>query len=138
MTLEQLQSLLGMAEFHKLVQVRAVSVTPDGTLTLMLPFDPAYTIFRAKGVYHGGVIATLIDIAGTMACSVLQGRPTPTANLRVDYLRSPTSCDLYADAVVRRAGKLLGTADVSIRDDAGKIYAIGRGSFVMAAPDTAR
>ncbi|MCC5968661.1 MAG: PaaI family thioesterase [Pararhodobacter sp.] len=136
MTLDQLQKLLSMAEFHKIVQVRALAVTPDGSLTLMLPFDPAYTLVRASGAYHGGVIATLIDVAGTMSCSVVQGRPTPTANLRVDYLKSPASCDLYADSIVRRVGRLLGTADVTIRDHGGQVYAIGRGTFVMAAPET--
>ncbi|MEM9011090.1 MAG: PaaI family thioesterase [Pseudomonadota bacterium] len=137
MTLPELEALLAQPAFHQLVKVEAVAVSPDGRLTLRLPFDPAYTLFPEHGNYHGGVIATLIDVAGTMACSVLAGRPTPTANLRVDYLKSPRGCDLFADALVQRMGGQLAVADVTVRDEAGTVYAIGRGSFSVPAAKAA-
>lgn len=132
MTLDELNGLMAQAEFHKVVKVEAVSLDPGGALTIKLPFDEAYTLFKKVGAYHGGVIATLIDVAGTMACSVAKGRPTPTIDLRVDYLKSPVRCDLYADAVTRRVGRGIGVADVTVRGEDGTVYAIGRGAFSTA------
>lgn len=137
MKLEQLAALIAQAEFHKTIKVQAVSADPSGRVTLFLSFDPAYTIFKAKGTYHGGVIASLVDIAGAMACSVVQGHPTPTANLRVDYLKTPASCDLFADGEARRVGKVIGVADVTIRDGEGVVYALGRGTFIPVDPNPA-
>lgn len=138
MNADQLRALLARAEFHKFLEMEVVSVAPDGRLTLKLPYREAYTIFAKAGTYHGGIIASLIDVAGTMACSVVKGQPTPTANLRVDYLKSPARCDLYAEAEARRIGRTLGVADVTIRDAEGTVYALGRGTFNTAAPEPAR
>ncbi len=137
MTLEQLAALLAQAEFHKVLKVEPLSADPTGKVTLFLRFDSAYTIFKAKGNYHGGVIASLVDVAGAMACSVVQGHPTPTANLRVDYLKTPANCDLFADGEARRVGKTIGVADVTIRDSEGAVYALGRGTFIPADPNPA-
>ena len=49
MTLAELQTLLAQVEFHKLAKVEAVAADPAGRVTLHLPFDPAYTIFRNRG-----------------------------------------------------------------------------------------
>ncbi|MEW5421442.1 PaaI family thioesterase [Amorphus sp. 3PC139-8] len=132
MTLDELSGLLSQAEFHKTLKVEAVALEADGALTLKLPFDEGYTLFKKVGAYHGGVIASLIDVAGTMVCSAVKGRPTPTVDLRVDYLKSPVRCDLYADAVPRRIGRGIGVADVTVRGEDGTVYAIGRGAFSTA------
>lgn len=134
MIIDDLKALIAQAEFHKFLKMDVVDMSAEGTLTLKLPFDDAYTIFKKAGSYHGGIIASLVDVAGAMACSVVKGHPTPTANLRVDYLKSPAGCDLYADAEARRIGRGLGVADVTIRDDKGTVYAIGRGTFNTADP----
>ncbi|MGD1886165.1 MAG: PaaI family thioesterase [Cohaesibacteraceae bacterium] len=135
MTLEELSQLIAIAEFHKVLEVKPIAADPAGKVTLHLPFKPTYTIFKKQGSYHGGVIASLVDVAGAMACSVLQGHPTPTANLRVDYLKSPAKCDLYADGEARRVGSTIGVADVTIRDEQGTVYALGRGTFTTAKSD---
>lgn len=137
MTKDQLSALIAQAEFHKFLKMEVVDVQTDGRVTLKLPFDGAYTILRNAGTYHGGIIASLVDVAGTMACSVVQGRPTPTANLRVDYLKSPAKCDIYADGEARRVGRSMGVADVTIRAADGVIFALGRGTFDTSSPHPA-
>lgn len=134
MNADQLKALLAKAEFHKFLALDLIAVDASGSLTLKLTFRDEYTIFKEAGNYHGGVIASLVDIAGAMACSILKSHPTPTSNLRIDYLKSPSHCDLYADAEARRVGRSLGVADVTIRDRDGSIYALGRGSFCTAGP----
>ncbi|MBO6638753.1 MAG: PaaI family thioesterase [Roseitalea sp.] len=134
MTIDDLKALIAQAEFHKFLKMDVLDLEADGKLSIKLPFDESYTIFRKAGAYHGGIIASLVDVAGAMACSVVKGYPTPTANLRIDYLKSPARCDLYADAEARRVGRGIGVADVTIRDENGTVYALGRGTFNTADP----
>lgn len=134
MTADDLKALIAQAEFHRFLKMEVVDVRAEGAVTLKLPYDDAYSIFKSIGSYHGGIIASLVDVAGAMACSVVKGYPTPTANLRVDYLKSPARCDLFAEGEARRVGRGLGVADVTIRDEAGAVYALGRGTFNTADP----
>jgi len=53
--------------------------------------------------------------------------------MRVDFLDAPMKVDLVAEGTLRRFGKSIAVADVEIRDDAGKVYTIGRGTFSTAA-----
>lgn len=136
MNVEDLRTLIAKAEFHKFLKVELASCDADrGRLTLKLPFDSAYTIFADAGTYHGGIVASLVDIAGAMACTLIKGHATPTANLRVDYLKTPARTDLYADGIAQRVGRSIGVADVEVRDSAGTIFALGRGTFVTTDPN---
>ena len=122
------------AAFHQFIGLKLDHVdVAAGSVTLRLPYDPKLSIFPDAGVYHGGVIAALVDVAGAVACGLKTGRPTPTANFRVDFLKSPGNTDLIAAGRLMRAGKTLSVADVEIRDGEGEIYAVGRGTFSAAA-----
>lgn len=135
MTFDDLTSLIASAEFHKTLKVRPVEADAErGIVVLHLGFDPAYTIFAKAGNYHGGVTASLVDVAGAMACSVMLGYPTPTINLRIDYMQAPRKVDLIARGEVRRIGKAIGVADVTISDAEGTVYVIGRGTFSTSDP----
>jgi len=68
-----------------------------------------------------------------VACGLQTGRPTPTVNFRVDFLKSPAKIDLIATGRLVRAGKSVAVADVEIGDDAGEVYAIGRSTFSTSA-----
>ncbi len=134
MTLDDLNALLAGAEFHKILKLRAEACdAAAGQVTLHLPFDTAYTLFAGMGNYHGGVIAALADVAATMACTVRAGRPTPTVDLRIDYLQAPCKVDLFADARARKVGRSVGVADVSVRDRDGTVFALARGTFSTGA-----
>jgi uncharacterized protein (TIGR00369 family) len=122
------------AAFHQLIGVRLEKADAEaGIAVLRQPYRPELSIFPDAGVYHGGVIGALIDVAGAVACGLKLGRPTPTANFRVDFLKSPAKVDLIATGRMVRSGKTLAVADVEITDDAGEVYAIGRGTFSTAA-----
>jgi len=82
-----------------------------------------------SGQYHGGVIASLIDIAGDYALIAVLGHGVPTINFRVDYLRPATNTDLIAQARVRRAGRTIGVVDIDVIDDDGRLIALGRGCY---------
>lgn len=52
--------------------------------------------------YHGGIIATLIDMAAHICLARKLGRRVPTIDLRVDHLRPVPDTDLTATARIVR------------------------------------
>jgi len=131
---EAFKKIVESASFHRLIGLKLESADAEaGVVVLRQPYDPKLSIFPEAGVYHGGVIASLIDVAGAVACGLPLGRPTPTANFRVDFLKSPAKIDLIAIGRLVRSGKTVSVADVEITDDNGEVYAIGRGTFSTSA-----
>ena len=63
---------------------------------------------------------------------MLLGRPLPTVNFRVDYLRPAIGTALIATARVRRNGKLVGIVDIVATNEAGQLVAIGRATYATA------
>ncbi len=89
---------LGMKVVH-LLEGHAVIMVPPQPYLVGDPFRPAI---------HGGVISTLIDVAGGAACfTMMHGFDdrVSTVDLRVDYLRPATAgVELYGEAKVLRMG----------------------------------
>ncbi|MCG6203761.1 PaaI family thioesterase [Rhodopseudomonas sp. HC1] len=93
------------AAFHRLVGITLERADLDGGIAVLrLCYQSALSIFPDSGNYHGGVIATLVDVAGSVVCGLAAGRPAPTANVRIDYLTSPVKTDLIATGRLVRAG----------------------------------
>jgi len=82
--------------------------------------------------FHGGVIATLIDLAGHAAVAVKIGKMAPTIDLRIDYLRPSTGESIIARARLLKAGSMLARVDIDVTDTEGRLIAVGRGSFSTA------
>ena len=89
------------------------------------------SVERSPGTrqYHGGAIASLIDIAGDYALWAMLGYGVPTINIRIDYLRPASDTRLRAQARVRKAGKTVGVVDIDVLDDQGRLIAVGRGTY---------
>ena len=130
LTLERLQRYLDNSPFIAFMRMRAKAVEPEKeTVVLQLPMRPEFERGKGTGQYHGGVIATFIDVAGDFAVALVVGGPVPTINLRVDYLRPASQTSLTATARVRRAGRTVGVVDIDVHDDNGKLVAVGRGTY---------
>ncbi len=130
--------IVDSSSYHQLIGLTlAEADAREGVAVLKLPYRPDLTIFAQAGGWHGGVMAALIDVAGAVACGLSLGRPTPTVNFRVDFLKSPVRVDLVATGRVVRSGKSIAVADVEIADEAGEVYAVGRGTFSVAAASSA-
>ena len=132
-TVEGMQAMLDGSPFIHLLRMRAVSLDRDRQqVVLAMPLAPEYERHPGTGQFHGGVIASLIDVAGDFALVILVGGGVPTINLRVDYLRPAGGGDLTATASVRRAGRTIGVVDIDVTDTAGRLVAVGRGCYGMA------
>ena len=91
--------------------------------------------FNLYGIPHGGVHATLLDIAMGTAASFPDesGREVDsvTLNLSVDYIAPPSSNMLTASAVVTKKGKSIAYCTAEIFDEDKKLVASGRSIFKL-------
>lgn len=125
-----LREKLGQGGFHGFLAMELVDHDADnGAVTIRAPWRDGYERGPGTGQWHGGPIAALIDIAGDFALIAKLGRGIPTINLRIDYLRPAIGTALTAKARTLRAGKSVGVVDIEVLDDAGRLVAVGRGSY---------
>ena len=130
-----LRRLTKSGAFHEFLRLELLDHdSAAGTVRLRLPWRPEFE--RAPGTrqWHGGPIAALIDIVGDFALVTQLGEAIPTINLRIDYLRPAIDTDLTAAARVLRAGKSVGTVDIEVSEKAGKVVAVGRGTYSTLIP----
>jgi uncharacterized protein (TIGR00369 family) len=132
LTIERMQAMLDGSPFIHLLKMRAVSLDREKQRVVVeLPLSAEFERYPGTRQFHGGVIATLIDVAGDFALVALLGGGVPTINLRIDYLRPATGDRLSATAFVRRAGKTIGIVDIEVTDSSNRLVAIGRGCYGM-------
>jgi uncharacterized protein (TIGR00369 family) len=125
-----LETLLADSPFQQLLglSLEAFDLAAQ-TVTVRSVYGPNVERSTGTGQYHGGVIASLIDIAGDFALIAVLGYGVPTINFRVDYLRPAANSDLLALARVRRAGRTIGVVDIDVTDASGRLIALGRGCY---------
>jgi uncharacterized protein (TIGR00369 family) len=98
-------------------------------ITMRMPMRPEFERRAGTGQWHGGAIASAIDTVGDSALAMLIGRPLPTVNFRVDYLKPAVNTALKVVATVRRNGKSVGVVDVDVYDAKESLLAIGRATY---------
>jgi acyl-coenzyme A thioesterase 13 len=100
----------------------------DGSACLRLPVGEP--VLNLGGVLHGGAIATLVDVAGTIAIMTADRdhRPGVSTDLNVSFF-APGKRDgvVVAEAKVLKTGRTLAFVTVDIRrEDDGVLVAQGR------------
>ena len=98
-------------------------------LSVRMPLHPGLERRAGTKQFHGGGIASLIDVTGDFAIGMMVGGGVPTINLRIDYLKPAVGDALKATARVRRSGKTVAVVDIDVFDDKGGLVAIGRGTY---------
>jgi uncharacterized protein (TIGR00369 family) len=130
---EQLQERLAHSTFIDFMGLTVVSADPEKEEVVMrAPMRPEFERAKGSGQWHGGPLAAVIDTVGDYALVMLLGRPLPTVNFRVDYLRPAINTALIVTARVRRNGKTVGVVDVDVANEAGQLLAIGRATYATA------
>jgi uncharacterized protein (TIGR00369 family) len=90
---------------------------------------PQFRHYNPIGVVHGGFAATLLDSA--LGCAVhstlAKGEGYTTLELKVNLVRAITSetGPLSAEGRIIYRGRTVGTAEASLKDSGGKLYAHG-------------
>ncbi len=130
LTAAELQEKLGQSPFIRFLGLIVTEADPARqSVTMTAPMRPEFERIAGSGQWHGGPIAAVIDTVGDYALVMSIGRPLPTINFRVDYLRPAVKTDLIATARVRRAGRSVGVVDVDVSDANGVLVAIGRATY---------
>lgn len=109
-----LEGLIRIPPFHHYLGIevkrvekrRAVLAIPPKEEFIGDPFVPAI---------HGGIVSALVDLAGGAALFASLKFPTPTIDMRIDFLRPAFAGQpLVADARVKSLGKTVAFVDVDV------------------------
>jgi uncharacterized protein (TIGR00369 family) len=130
-----LDNLIRHPPFHAWLHVEATDAGP-GFATLRIPPNPDFVGNPFIPAVHGGIIAALIDLAGGAALFVELQFPTPTIDMRVDYLRPAIAGKaLVARATVKRLGSTVAFVDIDVTDEDDRLVATGRCAYSVKDRD---
>ena len=105
---------------------------------VVFELTPAERHYNPIGTVHGGIAATMLDSA--MGCAVHSTLPAgtgyTTAEIKISYVRALTAATgpVRAEGRVLHAGSRMATAEGSVRDAAGTLYAHGTTTCLVLAP----
>lgn len=123
-----LQALVDDAPFHRWLGI-SVSFVDERSVELRLPWKPEFSGHSERCYVHGGILSTLIDLAGYYAVAAINAPPTSTLDLHVDFLHAATAVGLLVRGEVEKETRALAWASARVEDVDGNIIAIGRGLY---------
>lgn len=130
-----LDGLIRHPPFHQWMGVTATAVE-EGRVVLRIPPNEDFVGNPFVPAVHGGIVAALIDLAGGAALFAKLQFPTPTIDMRVDYLRPAfAGKPLNAEARVKSLGKTVAFVDIDVTDDDGRLVATGRCAYSVKDQD---
>ena len=104
-----------------------VTRAEDGEAEGRLQMTDEISSNPARHIAHGGATFALADTVGGAALVSLVEKPTPTIDMRIDYLK-PVIDDIEARAEVARKGNTSAVVDIDVTQD-GKDVAKVRGVY---------
>ncbi len=106
----------------------------DGRTRLSLPLSPTAT--NQFGVFHGGVLLTLLDVAMGSAARVTVDAWVVAVDMQTAFV-APGRSDVIGEGRVIRAGRSLIFCEGEIRDNDGILIAKGSGVYKIASHKSA-
>lgn len=129
-----LESFVDRSDYLSWLDIDVESIEHESA-TVHLPaseklYNPAQ---GTSSAISGGIVSTLIDIAGGFAIWTTlddaEGTQLSTTDMNVSYVR-PATDDLTADAEVVNVGDALGVAEVAVEStDDDRVVATGRTTY---------
>jgi uncharacterized protein (TIGR00369 family) len=98
----------------------------DGCTRLSLPLSPTST--NQFGVFHGGALLTLLDVAMGSAARVTAGAWVVAVDMQTAFI-APGRTNVVAEGRVLRAGRSLVFCEGEIRDHVGDLIAKASGVY---------
>jgi uncharacterized protein (TIGR00369 family) len=111
--------------FARFCGIKALGVE-NGRTRLVLPMSPEGT--NHFGVFHGGALMTLLDIAMGSAARVHAGEWVVAVDMQTAFV-APGRGDVIGEGFVIRAGHSLVFCEAEIRDASGGLIAKGSGVY---------
>ena len=132
-TLEQVQAIVASRPFHQWLGLQVTALHDDG-VEIMARWREEWVVNPQGRYTHGGILATLIDVAADFSLVTHTRRGVPTIDIRIDYHAPAMPGDLVARGKIVKLGRQFSTAEASIFDANGTLLASGRGTYFTAPP----
>ncbi len=131
--------------FHRILGLNVESITYDEVKVVFHMKDDLLGHY-ARGMVHGGVISSVIDVTGGLAAFMGFQKRMPaettearferfgrvsTVDLHVDFLRPGRGIWFGASASTLRTGNKVAVARIELNNDRGELIAVGSGSYVL-------
>jgi len=124
--------------FNRLCQIDVLRWDPEA-VHIRLPFDERLSAH--EGLFHGGVIAALIDTCGSGSViaghDFRKGSRASTVSMSVQYVGTAPSQDVVARGRCTRRGRRLHFAEVTVEAADGRLIAQGLVTIMIAGERTA-
>ncbi|WP_210395911.1 thioesterase family protein [Motiliproteus sediminis] len=132
--------------FHQLIGIEVIDVSAAHTL-IRAPMKPELIGNTFQQILHGGVTATLLDIAGGLAAMsgtinklsaigidevVKRLQKISTIDMRVDYLMPGRGDYFEAEAHVIRHGNRVAVTRMALKNESGNEIALGTATYSVS------
>lgn len=126
MNYQELLQLLNKSPFVSYIGLRVEELS-DKISVVSLTIDNKHK--QRLGFVHGGVIATMVDVAMGSLVIAATGKPAVSVEINVNYLLSASDGTIKAIARLKRLGKRLHYAEADVIDDKGNILSTATGIY---------
>jgi uncharacterized protein (TIGR00369 family) len=108
-----------------------LSFTEEGNAVVDLPYNP--NLDNLQRLIHGGVFATLLDIAGGFTAALAHEERcfVATTEMSIHYLASARQTSLRAMGSILKSGKRQKVAEMRLYDGKNRLVAHASGTFVV-------
>ncbi len=104
-----------------------------GNIKMEAPWREEFISNPDRRFVHGGILAMLLDTAGSYAVATLSGAPAQTVDMRVDFLRPGFEAQMIVEAKLIRYGRTLAIVDASVSNPDNQLLASGRMVFLTSS-----
>jgi len=132
-TMQEMQECIDLSPVNRWIGLTISGMTAT-SITLYLPMRPDLEGNVELGVLHGGIMATIIDAAGSYAITAHYGYTYATIDLHIDYLVPVNGPCVYVTTEIVRMGRRIALMDMRVHDHEGRLVAVGRGKYSHTAP----
>lgn len=125
LSLDEMRGYIHRSPFHRFLDLSLTSLSDD-QIELELPWRNEFLNEDKDGTMHGGVLASLADVAASYLVFARFGAGGNTISLQIDYLRPTAYEPLRASARKIRFGRTISVIDITIEDRAMTPVCVGR------------
>ena len=118
--------------FNKLLGIKVSREHKDG---ITLSCKVKEELFNSKGVLHGGVAASIADVAVGVAIHhhYKGARAISTVEMKINYFRPVSEGTLYARAYLLRVGSTLSVGRVDLTDTKKNLVGVALVTYIFLA-----
>jgi acyl-CoA thioesterase len=136
---ETLFSLLNNSPFYRHLGMEVVEAGGGRSILRLEVRDEHKNLY---GILHGGVLAALLDSAGTIAVGSLMGpgEMAVTVDQRINYIANVSGGTLFGEGEALHKGRFTGVAQARVKDEEGNLVAAGMSTifFIRAGEGKVR